>query len=84
MFGFQTGDMVRAIVTSGSKAGTYVGKVAVRATGSFNITTTTGTVQGISHKYCRIIHHADGYAYNEQEDGGPPLPKGSGFQPYFL
>jgi len=63
VFGFQTGDMVRAVVTSGSKVGTYVGKVAVRTTGSFNITTTTGTVQGISHKYCRIIHHADGYAY---------------------
>ena len=63
VFGFQTGDMVRAVVTSGSKVGTYVGKVAVRTTGSFNITTTTGTVQGISHKYCRIIHHADGYTY---------------------
>jgi len=64
VFGFQTGDMVRAVVTSGLKAGTYVGKVAVRTTGSFNITTTTGTVQGIGYRYCRMIHHADGYAYN--------------------
>jgi len=64
VFGFQTGDMVRAVVTSGSKVGTYVGKVAVRTTGSFNITTTTGTVQGIGYRYCCIIHHADGYAYN--------------------
>jgi hypothetical protein len=34
VFGFQTGDMVRAVVTNGSKVGTYVGKVAVRTTGS--------------------------------------------------
>src|SRR6266581_3969162 len=37
--GFQTGDLVRAVVTGGTKAGTYVGKVAVRTRGIFNITT---------------------------------------------
>ena len=63
VFGFQTGDMVRAVVTSGSKVGTYVGKVAVRTTGSFNIKTEKDTIQGIGYKYCRIIHHADGYTY---------------------
>jgi hypothetical protein len=47
--GFQTGDMVKANVTSGKKVGVYVGRVAVRATGSFNITTKTETVQGISY-----------------------------------
>ncbi|MFL5691529.1 MAG: RNA-guided endonuclease IscB [Ktedonobacteraceae bacterium] len=61
--GFQTGDMVRAVVTKGTKAGTYVGKVAVRATGSFNITTKTGTVQGISHRFCTPLHRCDGYSY---------------------
>jgi len=35
--GFQTGDIVKAIVTSGKKIGTYVGRVAVRTSGSFNI-----------------------------------------------
>jgi len=63
VIGFQTGDMVRAVVTRGSKVGTYVGKVAVRTTGSFNITTIAGTVQGIGYTYCRIIHRADGYTY---------------------
>jgi hypothetical protein len=29
--GFQTGDMVRAVVTRGKKVGTYIGKVAVQA-----------------------------------------------------
>ncbi len=61
--GFQTGDIVKAVVTSGKKVGTYVGRVAVRATGSFNITTAKGTVQGISYKYCKAVHKMDGYSY---------------------
>ena len=61
--GFQTGDIVKAVVTSGKKIGTYVGRVATRATGSFNISTIDGLVQGISHKYCKHIHKKDGYSY---------------------
>ena len=60
--GFQTGDIVKAIVTAGKKIGTYVGRVAVRSTGSFNISAST-LVQGISHKYCSTIHKKDGYNY---------------------
>jgi 5-methylcytosine-specific restriction endonuclease McrA len=62
--GFCTGDIVRAVVTSGVKVGTYMGNVAVRATGSFNITTLTRTVQGISHRFCTVLHHCDGYSYS--------------------
>ncbi|NEO95858.1 MAG: HNH endonuclease [Moorea sp. SIO3G5] len=61
--GFQTGDIVRAVVTKGKKIGTYVGRVATRKSGSFNISTKSGLVQGISHKYCQFIHRKDGYAY---------------------
>lgn len=61
--GFQTGDMVKAVVTSGKKIGTYVGRVAVRKSGNFNINTTNGLIQGISHKYCSPIHKKDGYSY---------------------
>jgi 5-methylcytosine-specific restriction endonuclease McrA len=64
--GFQTGDLVKAVVTSGKKVGTYTGRVAVRATGSFNITTAKGTVQGISYKYCKSVHKMDGYSYVEK------------------
>ena len=38
-FGFQTGDVVKAVVTSGKKIGKYVGRIATRASGSFNIST---------------------------------------------
>ncbi|MFV2198916.1 hypothetical protein [Nocardiopsis sp. LOL_012] len=37
--------------------------MAVRASGSFNITTAHGTVQGIGHKHVRLLQRADGYAY---------------------
>lgn len=70
--GMRTGDVVRAVVPAPSiKAGTYVGRLAVRATGSCNITTSTGTVQGIHVRYCRPLHRADGYSYQK---GGAALP----------
>jgi hypothetical protein len=72
--GFQTGDVVRAVVMSGTKQGTYVGKVAVRTSGSFNITTKHGTVQGISHRCCTLIAHSDGYSYRQgKERVAPPV-----------
>jgi 5-methylcytosine-specific restriction endonuclease McrA len=61
--GFQTGDIVKAIVTKGKKIGTYVGRVAVRSTGSFNISDKTGLIQGIGHQYCQVIYKKDGYNY---------------------
>jgi len=63
VLGFQTGDIVKAVVTTGKKIGSYVGRVAVRTTGSFNISTALGLIQGISHKYCKTIHKKDGYGY---------------------
>lgn len=62
--GFQTGDLVCAKVPVGKNAGTHTGRVAVRATGSFNIQTAQGVVQGISHRHCRVIQRADGYGYS--------------------
>jgi len=38
--------------------------VAVLATGSFNIQTAQGVVQGISHRHCRAVQRADGYGYS--------------------
>ena len=75
---FRTGDLVRAIVTSGKKIGCYEGRVAVRSSGSFNVTTGAGTIQGISHRYCRVIHRADGYGINRAiarfQNSSPPKP----------
>jgi len=62
-FGFQTGDLVRAVVTTGKKVGTYLGRVAIRASGSFNVQTGNGLVQGIHHRFCTLVQRADGYGY---------------------
>ncbi len=77
--GFQTGDRVRAIVPFGKKSGTYVGRVAIRATGSFNITNHIRTIQGISHRGCHILHKSDGYSYGlgtliPSPKKGAPIP----------
>jgi HNH endonuclease len=64
--GFRTGDLVRAIVPSGKKAGAHTGRVAVRANGSFDIQTGNGAIQGINWKRCRRIMAADGYTYTQQ------------------
>jgi len=72
--GFQTGDMVRAVVPTGTKAGTWLGRVAVRKTGSFNIQTSSGAIQGISHRHCVLTQRADGYGHHIQ----PNQPKEEG------
>ncbi len=61
--GFQTGDRIKAEVTKGKKVGVYIGRVAVRASGSFNIQTAQGVIQGISYRYCHVLQRADGYSY---------------------
>jgi 5-methylcytosine-specific restriction endonuclease McrA len=61
--GFQTGDQVISSVLSGKKKGCYAGRVAIRASGYFNIQTANGVVQGINSKDCRLVQHADGYHY---------------------
>jgi 5-methylcytosine-specific restriction endonuclease McrA len=65
-FGFRTGDMVLATVPAGKNKGVYKGRVAIRMTGNFNVQPGTAgavTVQGISHKHCRVLQRADGYGY---------------------
>ncbi len=62
--GFQTGDIVKAVVTKGKKIGTYVGRIAVRGTGYFNISTNKGLIQGIKYNCCTRIHAKDGYNYS--------------------
>ena len=78
--GFTTGDMVRAIVTAGKKQGSYIARVAVRASGSFNLQTAGGVIQGVSHKHCRLLQRADGYGYQLQKStkgtAGRPVEAG--------
>jgi len=64
-FGYQTGDLVRAVVSKGARAGTHVGRVLARASGSFDLRTKAGRQAGISYRYCNPIHRNDGYSYQQ-------------------
>lgn len=65
--GFQTGDIVKAVVSNGLKAVEYLGRVAVRSTGRLNIKTKSGLTKDIGYKYCRLIQRGDGYSYKYKE-----------------
>jgi len=63
-FGFQSGDMIKAIVPKGKHKGVWHGSVSCRSTGSFNINRLKSRIQGINHKYCQLIQKSDGFKYN--------------------
>ena len=65
--GFQTGDIVKAVVTKGLRVGEYLGRISVRATGAFNIKTKNGLAKDIGYKYCHLIQRGDGYLYYYKE-----------------
>ena len=65
--GFQTGDIVKAVVPTGSKQGEYLGRVAVRSRGFFDIKTKSNLVKDIGYKFCRLLQRNDGYSYNYKE-----------------
>ena len=71
--GFQSGDLIKALVPRGKKRGTYTGRVAVRSSGFFNIITAQGTIQGVSYRFCCIVHRSDGYQYTKGERAFPPV-----------
>ena len=84
--GFQTGDMVKAVLAKGVHIGTWIGRVAVRANGSFNIQTTSGVRQGIGWKFCRVLQRADGYGYSQTPTerkvaASSPCLRGAGVPP---
>jgi 5-methylcytosine-specific restriction endonuclease McrA len=58
--GFQTGDIVKAIVPQGKYAGTHTGRVAIRYRPSFRL-----NGFDVHPKSLIILQHADGYAYEE-------------------
>lgn len=69
VFGFATGDYVKAVVPKGKRAGSHVGRVAVRSSGSFAIYTHAGKQDGIGHKNCTLLQRADGYGYAWEKNG---------------
>jgi 5-methylcytosine-specific restriction endonuclease McrA len=65
-YGFAQGDLVRASIPHPSEyVGTYLGRVGVRASGTFDVVDARSgrRAQGIHHRHCRAVQHADGYQY---------------------
>lgn len=62
-FGFQTGDIGQAAIPTGKNAGLHVGRVSVRATGSFALATQEGKKDGIHYRFLHIVQKQDGYGY---------------------
>jgi 5-methylcytosine-specific restriction endonuclease McrA len=63
--GFQTGDIVKAIVLKGKYKGTYTGRIAIRYRPSFSL-----NGFDVNPKYLTIIHKADGYSYSFKKGDG--------------
>src|SRR6266568_2094217 len=60
-------------VRRGMGAGTHVGRVVVRASGSFDIRTKVGRQAGINARYCQPIHRNDGYSYQKGDPYAAPV-----------
>jgi 5-methylcytosine-specific restriction endonuclease McrA len=66
-FGFQTGDMVKAVIPIGKYQGTYEGTIAIRHRPSFRL----GAFD-VHPKYLQCVQKADGYAYTTRGNSSRP------------
>ena len=71
--GLGTGDLVRAVVPASSvRAGVYVGRLAVRASGSGTVKTAHETIEGIHWTSCQPLQRGDG---DTDTKGAAPPPQ---------
>ncbi|WP_268255763.1 RNA-guided endonuclease IscB [Streptomyces lomondensis] len=74
-FGYVTGDLVRAVVPGGKWAGTWTGRVSVRARGQHSLSTPRGRIN-VSHRNLRLLQRGDGYGWAMRpESPQSPSPK---------
>lgn len=66
-FGYVTGDLVRASVPSGKWAGTWTGRISVRARGQHSLATPRGRIN-VNHRNLRLLQRGDGYGYGRRDD----------------
>ncbi|MBT9166580.1 MAG: CRISPR-associated endonuclease Cas9 [Chloroflexi bacterium] len=66
--GFQTGDIVKAIVPMGNNTGVHVGRIAIRFRPSFRLNEID-----VHPKYLIPIHQSDGYDYAERRCRNSPV-----------
>jgi len=59
--GFQTGDVVKAVIPAGKYAGVHRGRIAIRFRPLFRL-----NGFDVHPKYLTLVHHADGYTYTKE------------------
>ncbi|NNN35871.1 HNH endonuclease [Streptomyces sp. S3(2020)] len=69
-FGYVTGDLVRATMPTGKWAGTWTGRISVRARGQHSLTTPEGRIN-VSHWNLRLLQRGDGYGYSLRQEAAP-------------
>lgn len=60
-FGFQNGDIVRAVVPKGKYQGTHVGRVMTRKSGYFDVRKTDGSLITVNYRYCFSLQKDNGF-----------------------
>jgi len=65
-FGFQTGDLVQAVIPRGRYSGTWIGRATVKASGQIRIVTSTSVQPTTSYRYCRVLQRGDGWVYTQK------------------
>lgn len=76
-FGYVTGDLVRATVPTGKWAGTWNGRISVRARGQHSLATPTGRIN-VSYRNLRLLQRGDGYAYDTRQESVAPTSRKTG------
>ncbi len=69
-FGYSTGDLVRAVMPSGKWAGTWTGRISVRARGQHSLTAPMGRLN-VSHRNLTLLQRSDGYGYSVRPEASP-------------
>lgn len=67
--GYQTGDIVKAIIPKGKYAGIHIGRIAIRHKPSFKLIRFD-----VHPKYLRLLQKADGYEYMLKEGSNASSP----------
>ncbi|PSR23659.1 MAG: HNH endonuclease [Sulfobacillus acidophilus] len=65
-FGFQTGDLVQAVIPHGKYAGTWTGRATVKASGSIRIVTSIGVHPTTSYRYGHVLQRGNGWVYTQK------------------
>ena len=69
VFGFATGDTVRAVNAKGKFPGTHIGRIVVRKNGGFDVHTKNRKILS-NWKNCSTLACYDGYGYQLGRVGG--------------